>query len=298
MAFSTRHPAQLVVPHTADEGGSKVARRSLKGKRILVTGASSGIGRSLSLRLAQQGAYVLATARRQERLEQLQQEADQIRMEREGQLSILSGDVTQVADRQRWQEWIGHHWGSLDGLVHNAGSGAIGPFLEAPAQRARKVMEVDFFAVTDLTRELFALLRNGDQPFLLAVGSVLAHRAVPDKSEYCAAKFALRGWCESVRVEWRTLGVEVILVHPSTTRTEFFDRLIDTPSGTTSRSIGEASADRVASSLMAAIRQRKRDVVLSAAGNLLLWANRISPSLLDRVLAKHRGKSAPPPSGK
>jgi short-subunit dehydrogenase len=275
-----------------------VARRSLKGKRILVTGASSGIGRALSLRLAAQGAHVLATARRQERLIQLQQEADRIRMDRDGQLTILSGDVTQVADRHRWQEWIAEHWGSLDGLVHNAGAGAIGPFLEASAERSRKVMEVDFFAVTDLTRELFTLLKNGDQPFLLAVGSVLAHRAVPDKSEYCAAKFALRGWCESVRVEWRALGVEVILVHPSTTRTEFFDRLIDTPSGTTSRSIGEASADRVASSLMAAIRQRKRDVVLSAAGNLLLWANRISPGLLDWVLARHRGQSAQPPTGR
>jgi len=274
-----------------------VARRSLKGKRILVTGASSGIGRSLSLRLAQQGAHVLATARRQERLAQLQQEANQIGVDRAGKVEILSGDVTQVADRQRWQEWIGAHWGSLDGLVHNAGAGAIGPFLEAPAERARKVMEVDFFAVTELTRELFALLKLGDQPFLLAVGSVLAHRAVPDKSEYCAAKFALRGWCESVRVEWRPLGVEVILVHPSTTRTEFFDRLIDTPSGTNSRSIGEASADRVANSLLAAIRQRKRDVVLSAAGNLLLWANRVSPSLLDRVLARHRSESRQPTTG-
>ena len=273
-----------------------MARRSLKGKRILVTGASSGIGRSLSLRLAQQGAQVLATARRKERLAQLQQEADHIGMDRGGQLTILSGDVTQSADRQRWQEWIGDHWGSLDGLVHNAGAGAIGPFLEAPVERARKVMEVDFFAVTDLTRELFSLLQDGDQPFLLAVWSVLAHRAVPDKSEYCAAKFALRGWCDSVRVEWRPLGVEVILVHPSTTRTEFFDRLIDTHSGTASRSIGEASADRVADCLMAAIRQRKRDVVLTAAGNLLLWANRISPSLLDRILAKHRGNSGGPPA--
>lgn len=273
-----------------------MARRSLKGKRILVTGASSGIGRSLSLQLAEQGAQVLATARRQERLAQLQQESDQNRGDRYGQLTILSGDVTQPADRQRWQEWIGDHWGSLDGLVHNAGAGAIGPFLEAPVERARKVMEVDFFAVTDLTRELFSLLQDGDQPFLLAVGSVLAHRAVPDKSEYCAAKFALRGWCDSVRVEWRPLGVEVILVHPSTTRTEFFDRLIDTPSGTASRSIGEASADRVADCLMAAIRQRKRDVVLTAAGNLLLWANRISPSLMDRILAKHRGNSGGPPA--
>lgn len=272
-----------------------MARRSLNGKRILVTGASSGIGRSLSLRLAQEGALVLATARRQERLAQLRKEADPIRLDRDGQLAILSGDVTQPADRKRWQEWIREHWGSLDGLVHNAGAGAIGPFLEAPAERARKVMEVDFFAVTDLTREIFPLLRDGDQPFVLAVGSVLAHRAVPDKSEYCAAKFALRGWCESVRVEWRPLGIEVILVHPSTTRTEFFDRLIDTPSGTTSRSIGQASADRVANCLMAAIRQRKRDVVLSAAGNLLLCANRISPSLLDRILAKNRGGSGDPP---
>jgi short-subunit dehydrogenase len=202
--------------------------------RVLLTGASSGIGFSLAKELTLKGACVLATARRLDRLEQL---VEQTR-HHPGKLNVLDGDLTSSAHRQRLAKWCQEHWGALDVLINNAGAGAIGPFEQASADRLRRVMEIDFFAPVELTRLSIGLLRAGNRPAILNIGSVLAHRAVPNKSEYCAAKFALRGWAESLRVELAGFGIEVLMLSPSTTRSEFFDSLVDTHSDNKSRSLG------------------------------------------------------------
>ena len=91
-------------------------------------------------------------------------------------------------------------------------------------------MEIDFFAPVELTRLCLPVLERGKRPAVLNVGSVLSHRAVPNKSEYCAAKFAMRGWTESLRVELQSKKIDVLMLSPSTTRSEFFDSLVDTKS--------------------------------------------------------------------
>jgi short-subunit dehydrogenase len=173
----------------------------------------------------------------------------------------------------------------LDVLVNNAGAGAIGPFEQADTDRLRKVMEIDFFAPAELTRICIPLLKQGTRPAILNIGSVLAHRAVPNKSEYCAAKFALRGWAESIRVELSPLGIEVLMVSPSTTRSEFFDALVDTRIDTQSRSLGSMSAERVAELALKALVRSKRDRVLSLGGKALVAMGRWFPNLTDRLLA-------------
>jgi short-subunit dehydrogenase len=173
----------------------------------------------------------------------------------------------------------------LDVLVNNAGAGAIGPFEQADTDRLRKVMEIDFFAPAELTRICIPLLKLGTRPAILNIGSVLAHRAVPNKSEYCAAKFALRGWAESIRVELSPLGIEVLMVSPSTTRSEFFDALVDTRLETQSRSLGSMSAERVAELALKALFRSKRDRALSLGGNALVAMGRWFPNMTDRILA-------------
>ncbi len=91
--------------------------------------------------------------------------------------------------------------GQVDLLVNNAGVGAIGPFADASADRMRSVMEVNFFAPVELTRSLLPSLRRGRASVICNISSVLGHRAVPNKSEYCASKFALHGWSDALRAE-------------------------------------------------------------------------------------------------
>src|SRR5262245_46146259 len=119
-----------------------MARRSLSGLRVLVTGASSGIGRELVLQLAREGARVVAMARREERLREL---AEQV--QREGHtLHVVAGDVTDPQARSRALDVCREKLGGLDSLVNNAGIGGIGLFADADEERLRKIMEVNFFA--------------------------------------------------------------------------------------------------------------------------------------------------------
>src|SRR4051812_36620675 len=117
--------------------------------------------------------------------------------------------------------------GGLDLLVNNAGIGAMGPFAEASPERLRQVMEVNFFAPAELIRLGLPLLQFGRKPLVVNVGSILGQVGIPLCAEYCASKFALRGLSQSLRAELAPVGIDLLLVSPGTTETEFFERAID-----------------------------------------------------------------------
>ncbi len=261
-------------------------RRSIAGSRVIVTGGTSGIGFETALALAHEGASVLATGRRQGRLEFLQSSFRSQDRAGKGSVDILAGDLVDASFRIQLIEKAHLLWGGLDGLVNNAGVGAIGRFDEATPDRLRKVMEVDFFSAVELTRLALPLLRQGSSAYIAVVGSVLGHRAVPLKSEYCAAKFAMRGWSEALRVELRAEKIDVIMISPSTTRSEFFDSLVDTDSHVASKSLGAMTAQAVAKQILRSIRSGHRDHVLSIGGKSLVFFSWLFPRTFDRILAR------------
>ncbi|KAA5543667.1 SDR family NAD(P)-dependent oxidoreductase [Roseiconus nitratireducens] len=259
-------------------------------KLAVVTGASSGIGRCLCRQLVGLGCRVIAVARRQDKLEELQQEIAQASPEASERLLLLTGDITEGSTRERIRGAIQSQGDRLDLLVNNAGIGAIGPFLDASPSRLQRVMQVNFLAPAELTRHLLpSLLRSGDA-VICNVGSVLGHRAVPDKSEYCASKFAMHGWSDSLRAELAGSGVQVTLVSPSTTKSEFFDSLVETDAGTSSKSLGSWTPERVAKATVTAIRRRRDEVILSVPGKLLVYADRCCPPLMNWLLKKRPNK--------
>lgn len=252
-----------------------------EGAVTIVTGASSGIGRSLCEMLVARGSHVVAIARRRERLTELAQQSGP------GRVIPLCGDVTDEAIRRESLRLATEiRGGELDLLINNAGIGAIGPFAEASEERLRQIMEVNFFAPAELCRLCIPALRRGRSAVICNIGSVLGHRAVPDKSEYCASKFALHGLSDSLRAELKPEGIQVTLVSPSTTRSEFFSALVDTESSATSKSMGSWTPERVARATLAAICARRGEVILSLAGKGLVYADRFAPPLMNLVLAK------------
>jgi len=267
------------------------------GAVAVLTGASSGIGRELCKLLFQAGATVVATARREDRLIRLGEELSET-SSRSTDLArryrYVAGDVTSPAVREnvlRVAAELGQ--GRLDLLVNNAGIGAIGPFESASEERLRRIMEVNFFAPAELVRAALPLLHRGRDAVICNIGSVLGHRGVPDKSEYCASKFALHGWSDSLRAELRPSGIAVTLVSPSTTSSEFFDAVIDTDAAAVSSSIGSWTPERVARATFAAILARRGEVILSLGGKALVYADRIAPPLVNWAVAK-RGKPTKP----
>jgi short-subunit dehydrogenase len=264
-----------------------MGRRTLDGARTLVTGASSGIGRALALELAQQGAYLLVTARRAERLTALVAEIGQ----QGGQGQWLAGDLTQDQHRRELLAAAQTQFGGLDLLINNAGVGAWGPFVQAGDARLRQVMELNFFAPVELIRGALPLLQAGRHPMIVNVGSVLGHRAVPYKSEYCASKFALHGFSDALRCELTRLGIDVLLVSPSTTQTEFFENVLEGQGAEPLPRCGVMSAHAVARQIVRAIRRGRHEVILSPGGKLLVWLDRLCPPLADRLIAWFAGRN-------
>ena len=142
-----------------------MARRDLKDGRALVTGASSGIGQAMATELARDGVDLVLVARRADRLEQV---VNQLACYGRAVFPVV-GDVTTPAVRQRALEVARDQLGGLDLLVNNAGISAHGRFVDANAERIRQIMEVNFFAATELMREALPLLQQCRQPMVVNV---------------------------------------------------------------------------------------------------------------------------------
>jgi short-subunit dehydrogenase len=266
-----------------------MARRSIGDCRVIVTGASSGIGRELALALARRRARVLVSGRREELLRSLVAECQRLG----GDGYFLAGDVTDAAYRQALVGRASERWGGIDVLVNNAGVSAHGQFAISTEATLRQIMEVNFFAAVELTRQVLPLLQNRQQragasppPAIVNIGSILGHRAAPLNSEYAASKFALRGWSESLRAELAGHGIDVLLVSPGTTETEFFDHLIakhdDLPWGK-AKGIPAAA---VAEQIVRALELGRREIFPNWRGRALVLANRFFPGLIDRAMVK------------
>lgn len=262
-----------------------MANRNFEGKRVVLTGASSGIGWYLASELVRAGAFVVVTARRNDRLQHLRQAFGNPSK----RLIAVPGDICDANHRQRLVDTAIAQLGGLDILINNAGAGAIGNFEDATAERLQRILDVNFFAAAELTRVALPHLKRGLQPAICVVGSVLGHRGVPGKSEYCAAKFALRGWAESLRVELRPSGVDVLTISPSTTKSEFFGSLIETAANLGQRPslFGGQSSEVVARAIFRALKGRKRDMILSPGGKALVWLSQTAPRLMDHILLRY-----------
>jgi short-subunit dehydrogenase len=263
---------------------ARMARRSLAHSRVLITGASSGIGRELALAFARRGARMLLAARRSPELNVV---ADQCRRQVEdADAIVVAGDLTDPAYRRELVRTATTHWQGLDVLVNNAGVSAHGPFAGSDEATLRQVMELNFFAAAELTRLALPLLKQGELPAIVNVGSIIGHRGLPLNSEYAASKFALRGWTESLRAELASDGVDVLLVSPGTTETEFFEHLVakraDLPWGESTA----IPAAAVAEQTVRALERGRREIFPNWRGRALVFANRLAPGLVDRVIAK------------
>ena len=257
-------------------------KREIRDSRAIITGASSGIGRAIARELARQGAAVVVTARREERLRELLAEIESAG----GKAAMVVGDVTDPNVRQAAIDCVQSRFGGLDILVNNAGVGAMGLFEDADPQRLRRIMEVNFFALVEMTRLALPLLKQGNRPILVNVSSILGHRGVPYNSEYSASKFAVQGFSEAIRTEFGLRGIDVLVVSPGTTETEFFDRVLEKTSEPAWPEHAPVTAAEVARQTVRAIRLGRHEIVPYTWGKVLLWLNRLSPRLVDGLMTR------------
>jgi short-subunit dehydrogenase len=254
-------------------------RRDVRGLRVIITGASQGIGRALAEAAAARGARVLAAARSRALLNEL---AASVRAGG-GAIETVEADVTSPEDRQRMFLAAERQFGGLDVLVNNAGIGATGHFVDASPERLRKIMEVNFFGLTETTRVFLPLLRRGNTPAVVNVSSIAGKRGIPARSEYSASKFAVQGFSEALRAELDKDGVDVLVVCPGLTQTNFSRNMLEQKALVQMDHLRGMTSHDVASAMLRALETGRHEVCLTAGGRTLVLVSRFFPRLADRI---------------
>lgn len=258
-------------------------RRELNGQRVLITGASQGIGRALAHEASRRGMKVLAAARSQELLDEL---ASSIRGEG-GTIEVVAADVTSVEGRQAMVEAAQTHFGGLDVLINNAGIGATGHFMDTEPETIRRIFEVNVFGLIETTRAVLPLLREGRSPAIVNISSVVGRRALPARSHYSASKFAVQGFSEALRAELDMHGIDVVVVNPGLTQTNFSQNMLEAKAKVQLDHLRGMTSEAVASRTLDALARGKHEVTFTSRGRLLVLVGRFFPFVVD-FFAKKR----------
>ena len=193
--------------------------RLLHNRRILITGASSGIGRHLAELLGQQGARLALASRSEDKLKEVARSLS-------GDTLIVPADVTNSEDRRRLYDKVVERFGGLDVLINNAGIGSWGHFSESTEEIMRQIMEVNFFAPAELMRLAVPVLTEGDQPAIVNVASMCGRRAMPAWSEVLGQQIRLVRLDRSAAGRVRPFNMDVLLVVPGLTNTDYSKHLL------------------------------------------------------------------------
>ncbi len=189
--------------------------------RVLVTGASSGIGRELALQFAQHQSHLVLVARSRDRLEQL---ADEIRSKHAVEAEVLCADLSRAEEVQRVYEETERRGLTIDILVNNAGFGDMAHFWDIPADRMLQTIAVNIGALTQLTRLYLPGMRERRRGRVLNVASTASFQPGPNVAVYFATKAYVLSLSEALWMELRGSGVTITCLAPGPTHTAFGDQ--------------------------------------------------------------------------
>lgn len=255
------------------------------GKVALITGASAGIGAALAREMARDGADLVLTARREDRLRDLAREIEAI-----GRHALVVGcDVTRDGDLERAVAAAVERYGRLDIAIANAGFGVAGPVEQLTLDDFRRQLETNVFGVLRTLYASLPELRKTRGQFVV-VGSVAGHVPTAGTSAYSMSKFAVRGLAESIHDELAAGGVSVTLVSPGFVDSDI--RRVDNHGNVHEQAPDPVPAwlrvptDRAARTIVRAIGRRRREVVVTGHGKALVLLYRHVPWLLRFALAR------------
>ena len=257
-------------------------------KTILITGASSGIGRATALYFAEKGWNVVATMRNPEKARPALQHP---------QISVLSLDVTSaksiagaIADAlARYQK--------IDVLLNNAGYALFGPMEASESAQIQQQFATNFFGLIEVTQQIVPVMRAAGEGLIINISSIVGRMALPYASSYVATKFAVEGLSESLRYELAPFNIRVKLVEPGSIQTEFGKGSMQTAVSDPYRaSMNKFLSVFAKSSVRAARPEDVAKVIYSAANDSsnrlrylakpgpLFWLNRLMPDAAWRAL--------------
>lgn len=250
----------------------------IKDKVVVVTGASSGIGRAIALEALSRGAYVAVCARSADKLALAYADIDV------DKILCFTADVTKQVDCKTFIEAVMNKWGKIDVLINNAGISMRALFEDTDVSVLEELMNVNFFGAVYCTKAALphVLKQKG---VIVGVSSIAGYRGIPARTGYAASKFALQGFLECLRTELLHTGTHVMWVAPGFTSSNIRNVARSSDGSiqgeTPLDESGLMSAERCAEIILNAVKKRKRTVIMTLIGKLTVWFNWIFPRFVD-----------------
>src|SRR5688572_13576582 len=252
---------------------------------VVITGASSGIGRALAIAFIQAGASVSVCARNREALEALAAEAGP-----GAPLHVFTADVSREEDCKAFIDSTMNRFGKIDILVNNAGISMRALFKDTGPEVLKSLMDINFWGTVYCTK--FALPSiTANKGTIVGVSSIAGYRGLPGRTGYSASKFAMQGFLEALRTENLHTGVNVMWVCPGFTASNIRNTALDQRGQSQQETPLEESklmsAEAVAAATLKAIARRKRTLVLTGQGKLTVLLSKLLPGVLDGLVYNH-----------
>jgi NAD(P)-dependent dehydrogenase (short-subunit alcohol dehydrogenase family) len=257
-------------------------RRKLRDSVVVITGASSGIGRATALRFAEKGATVVLAARREAQLREVERQC----VERGGRALAVPTDVTKEKDVQALAKKAVETFGRIDVWVNNAAVTMFGRFEESPMEDYEQVIRTNLFGYIYGARAALPVFREQGEGVLINNASIVGMIAQPYTSAYAVSKFGIRGLTEGLRMELMDAPrIHACTVLPATIDTPFFQHAANF-TGRRVRAMDPVyPPEQVAEAIVKLARRPRREVMVGAAGRMLL-SKRLMPGFAERLMAR------------
>lgn len=253
-------------------------------KVVIITGASSGIGKALAEKYAMEGWNVVIAARRLERLLELEKQLVNVDV-----LSVKT-DVTLEADCKSLIEKAVERFGKIDVLINNAGISMRASFLDLDMNVMRQLMDVNYWGTVYCTKFAlpYLLKSKGSVAGVISVGGYVG---LPGRTAYSASKFAVRGFLDTIRVEYLKTGLHVLIAAPGFTTSEIRKTALNAQGkqqGETPRDESKMmSAEECATRIYGAIKKRRRRIIVSLiGGKATVFVSKMWADLVDQIMYK------------
>jgi short-subunit dehydrogenase len=255
-------------------------------KTFVITGASAGIGQALAIKLAQRGANLVLAAR------------DPAALKTTADACIKAGskaiavptDVTNSEACRNLSESAVNTFGAVYGLVNNAGISMWARFDQVTDLSIfERIMRVNYLGAVYCTHYVLPYLKES-QGLLVAISSLSGKTGIPTRSAYVASKHAMQGFFDTLRIELRGTGVDVLVVSPGFVATDIRQHIIGADGNLQATSLQNEqqeamSVEECVGQIVQAMAQRRRELVMTPKGRFGLWLKLIAPKLLDRIAA-------------
>ncbi len=257
--------------------------RDLSSKVVVITGASSGIGRATALAFADAGASLVLAARREAPLREAARQCEA----RGGRALSVPTEMRDEAAVGRLADAAVERFGRLDVWVNNAAVTLFGRFEDSPADLWREVLETNLFGYVHGARAAIPLFRRHGGGTLINVGSVNSRVGAPYVSSYVTSKFALRGFAECLRDELRGDGIDVCTVMPASIDTPLFQHAANFMGRAAKPLRPILRPERVAAAIVRCVKRPRRELIVGASGRQLVMMHALAPAVFERFMTRN-----------